>query len=177
MLSFRCYFDYMLLDLLFIVFDIVNCSGWESGNVMVFVFSDFISYWGVYSYNDVFFVVFWLVVKFNGNVMLGVSLIVRELFISKVDEFSVSGYIFIVDILYEVVNYYGGREVDWGLVWGNYNVFNMVWKNMWVSYRSSYLGSDLVCFSGCMDDNLFDSDCINEYIFSGVIYFFFVNDL
>ena len=175
--SFRRYSDYTSPDLSSIVSDIVNRPGWEPGNAMAFVFSDFTSYRGVYSYNDVPSAAPRLVVKFNGNATPGASSTVRELLISKVDELSASGYTPIVDTLYEAVNYYGGREVDWGLARGNYNVSNTVRKNTRVSHRSSYLGSDPVRPSGCTDDNLSDSDCINEYIPSGATYLSPVNDL
>lgn len=175
--DFRRRREYESPDLSNIVKEIVDRAGWSSGNSLAFVFSDFQSYRGVYSYNDVPSYAPRLVVKFNGGATPGASSTVREHLISKVDELSASGYTPIVDTLYEAVNYYGGRDVDYGLTRGNYNVSSTVRKNTRVSHRSAYLGSDAVRPNGCSEDNLSDSDCINEYIPSGATYVSPISDL
>lgn len=129
---------------------------------MVFVFDDFVLYCGVYMYNNLLFKVLKFIVKFNGLVIFDVLVMVCEYLISKIDEFSVNGLIFIVDILLEVVNYYGGRDVDYGWKCGESDVSSFVWRSICVSYRSFYIGVDLILFLGCLEDNLLDSDCIIE---------------
>ncbi|NDV92183.1 pilus assembly protein PilY [Alteromonas sp. 345S023] len=174
---FRRYSEYTSPDLSAIVKEVIDRPGWEPGNALAFVFSDFNNYRGAYSYNDVPSAAPRLIVKFNGSATPGATSTVREHLVSKVDELSASGYTPIVDTLYEAVNYYGGRNVDYGLTRGNYNVSNTVRRNTRVSHRSSYLGSDAVRPIGCTDDNLSDSDCINEYIPSGATYISPVGDL
>ena len=169
--------NYTSPDISSIVKEIVDQVGWQSGNAMAFVFSDFESYRGVYSYNDVPSYAPRLVIKFNGEATPGASSTVREHLISKVDELSASGYTPIVDTLYEAVNYYGGRSVDYGLTRGNYYVSNTVRRNTRVSHRNSYIGSDSVLPYGCSQDNLSDTDCINEYIPSGATYVSPISDL
>ncbi|PHS55106.1 pilus assembly protein PilY [Alteromonas sp. KS69] len=169
--------DYASPDLSGVVKEIVDRAGWQSGNAMAFVFSDFTGYRGAYTYSGSQSSAAKLVVKFNGSATPGQTSTVREHLISKVDELTASGYTPIVDTLYEAVNYYGGRDVDYGLTRGNYNVSNTVRKNTRVSHRSAYLGGDAVQPNGCSDDNLSDSDCINEYIPSGATYISPVNDL
>lgn len=169
--------DYQTPDLRSIVQEIVNRPGWQPGNAMGFVLSDFYGQRGAYSYNGRPSSSPRLVVKFNGSATPGATSTVREHLISKVDDLRASGLTPIVDTLYEAASYYGGMPVYYGLSRGNSNVSNTVRRNTRVSHRSSYLGDDPVRPWGCTDDNLSDSDCINEYIPSGAKYVSPVQDL
>jgi len=175
--EFRRRRDYTSPDISNVIKEIVDRTGWQTGNALALIFSDFNSYRGVYSYNDVPSYAPRLVVKFNGDATPGASSTVREHLISKVDELSASGYTPIVDTLYEAVNYYGGRNVDYGLTRGNNSVSSTVRRNTRVSHRSSYMGSDAVRPNGCSDDNLSDNDCVNEYIPIGATYISPISDL
>ena len=175
--QFRRNRTYTTPDLSGVIKQVVDRAGWEPGNALGFVFSDFASYRGAFSYNDVPSKAPRLVIKYNGSATPGATATVREQLISKVDELSASGFTPIVDTLYEAVNYYGGRDVDWGKARGNSNVSNTVRRNTRVSHRSAYLGSDAVRPNGCTEDNLSSSDCINEYIPNGASYISPVSDL
>ena len=169
--------DYRTPDISSIVKQIVDRSGWQSGNDMAFVLDNFVSYRGAHTYNH------WpsrapkLVVKFNGSATPGSSASVREHLMSKIDELSANGFTPIVDTLLEATNYYGGRSVDYGRKRGESDVNNSVRRSTRISHRSSYLGADSILPSGCSEDNLSDSDCINEQIPTPATYISPVSDL
>ncbi|MDO6566205.1 PilC/PilY family type IV pilus protein [Alteromonas sp. 1_MG-2023] len=169
--------EYSSPDITSLVEEVVNRAGWEAGNSMGFVFSNFYRERAVDSYSGSQSSAPKLVVKFNGLATPGQTSTVREHLISKIDELSASGFTPIVDTLYEAINYYGGREVDYGLTRGVTGVSNTVRRNTRVSHRSSYLGSDSVLPNGCSEDNLSDQDCIGEYIPEGATYISPVTDL
>jgi type IV pilus assembly protein PilY1 len=161
-----------------IVQQIVNRSGWNINNEMMFVLSDFTSNKrGAYTYNGKPSGAARLVIEFEAAATPGTSSTVREHLMSKVDELSASGLTPIVDTLYEASLYYGGDDVYYGLKRGESSVSSTVRRNTRVSHRSSYVGDDPIRPSGCEEDNLSDSDCINEQIPSGARYISPIVDL
>ena len=169
--------EYRTPDISSIVKEIVDRSGWRPGNDMAFVFDDFQGYRGAFSYSGEASLAPRLVIKYNGAATPGASFTVREHLMSKVDELSANGLTPIVDTLYEAANYYGGNAVDYGLERGKSDVSNTVRRSTRVSHRASYLGADPIRPSGCLEDNLSDSDCINERIPAGATYISPVSDL
>ncbi|MFT2091600.1 PilC/PilY family type IV pilus protein [Paraglaciecola sp. 2405UD69-4] len=153
-----------------IVESIVGRSGWESGNDMMFIFSDFVGTRGAYTYNGKPSGTVSLVVEYEGAATPGSTSTVREYLISQVDALAASGFTPIVDTLYEAASYYGGLDVYYGLTRGQSGVSTTVRKNTRVSHRLSYIGSDSVLPNGCTEDNLSSSNCVNEYIPSGAQY-------
>lgn len=153
-----------------IVETIVGRSGWESGNDMMFIFSDFVGTRGGYTYNGKPSGTVQLVIEYEGAATPGSTATVREYLVSQVDSLAASGFTPIVDTLYEAASYYGGLDVYYGLTRGQSGVSTTVRKNTRVSHRLSYNGSDSVLPNGCTEDNLSSSDCVNEYIPSGAQY-------
>ncbi|WP_158967100.1 PilC/PilY family type IV pilus protein [Paraglaciecola sp. L3A3] len=159
-----------------IVEAIVGRSGWNSGNEMVFVFSDFVGVRGAYSYNGKPSGAVKLVIEFEGQATPGQTSTVREHLVSQVDSLAASGMTPIVDTLYEAASYFAGMDVYYGKQRGQSSVSSTVRRNTRVSHRLSYIGSDSVLPSGCSTDNLSDSDCVNEYIPTGAKYISPVTD-
>lgn len=161
-----------------IVQEIVDRPGWESGNKMMFIMSDFSNAKrGGYTYNGKPSGATRLVIEFEGNATPGTTSTVRQHLIGKVDNLNTSGYTPIVDTLYEAALYFGGEDVDYGRKRGESNVGNSVRQATRVSHRSSYIGGDPVRPSGCTDDNLSSSNCRNEYIPLGATYISPIQDL
>ena len=167
---------YRTPDISGIVKQIVDRSGWQSGNDMAFVMDNFVSYRGAHTYNSPSKAPK-LIVKFNGAATPGASATVREHLVSKIDELSANGFTPIVDTLLEAANYYGGRSVDYGRKRGENDVNWSVRRSTRVSHRSSYLGADSILPWGCTEDNLSDSDCITEQIPTPATYISPVSDL
>ena len=159
-----------------IVEQITGRSGWQSGNSMMFVFSDFVGVRGAYTYNGKPSGTVSLVVEYQGNAIPGNTSTVRELLVSQIDALSASGMTPIVDTLYEAASYYGGFPVDYGKTRGQSSVSSTVRRNTRVSSRLSYLGSDSVLPAGCTLDNLSSSYCMNESIPNGASYISPVTD-
>ena len=160
-----------------VVQNIVNRGDWQKDNDMMIILSDFTGVRGAYTYKGKPSGAAQLVIEFQGAATPGEVATVREHLVSKVDELAASGYTPIVDTLYEATSYYGGLNVYYGLKRGESNVSSTVRRNTRVSHRFSYEGSDSVLPSGCSEDNLSDSDCINEYIPSGAKYVSPITDL
>ena len=161
-----------------IVQQIVNRSGWQPNNEMMFVFSNFGSgKRGAYTYRGKPSGATKLVIEYQANAVPGSSSTVRELLQSKVDSLTHSGYTPIVDTLYEAAQYFGGRSVDYGLRRGSNGVSSSVRRSTRVSHRQSYTGADAVRPNGCSEDNLSDSDCIGETIPTPATYISPVTDL
>ena len=159
-----------------IVEQIVGRSGWQSGNNMMFVFSDFAGVRGAYTYNGKPSGTVSLVVEYQGNATPGSTSTVRELLVSQVDALSASGMTPIVDTLYEAASYYGGLPVAYGKTRGQSSVSSTVRRNTRVSNRLSYVGADSVLPAGCTVDNLSSSYCMNESIPNGATYISPVTD-
>jgi type IV pilus assembly protein PilY1 len=102
---------------------------------------------------------------------------VRDELKNIVDGLSASGFTPIVDTLYEAASYYGGNAVQYGLKRGEPSVSDTVQRSTRVSHRLSYVGADAVRPSGCSEDDLSDSDCINEFIPDGATYVSPITDL
>ncbi|WP_026294589.1 PilC/PilY family type IV pilus protein [Salinimonas chungwhensis] len=160
-----------------IIEEIVARPGWQPGNALALVMSDFAGVRGAFSYRGSGGNAPKLIVKYKGQATPGTVATVREHLSSKVDELNASGYTPIVDTLYEATNYYGGRSVDYGLQRGDGSVSSNVRRSTRVSHRASYLGADAMRPYGCTEDNLSDSDCIGEYIPAGATYISPVSDL
>ncbi len=161
-----------------IVQEIVNRGGWDIGNSMMMVLSNFNSVKrGAYTYSGKPSGAPKLVIEFEGNATPGTSSTVRQHLISKVDELTTNGMTPIVDTLYEASLYFGGKDVDYGRKRGESNVGNSVRQATRVSHRSSYLGADPVRPNGCNDDNLSSSNCREEYIPLGAKYISPIQDL
>lgn len=160
-----------------VIEEIVARPGWQPGNAMALVMSDFSGVRGAFSYRGSGGNAPKLIIKYKGQATPGTVATVREHLSSKVDELNASGYTPIVDTLYEATQYYGGRNVDYGLKRGDGSVSYNVRRSTRVSHRSSYQGADSVKPYGCTDDNLSDSDCVNEYIPSGASYISPISDL
>ena len=153
-----------------IVQQIVNRSGWNPGNDMMFIMSNFNRTRGAYSYNGQPSGTVRLVIEFEGQATPGKTSTVRDHLISQVDSLSAEGYTPIVDTLYEAANYYAGFDVDYGLKRGDGSTSSNVRRNTRVSSRLSYVGSDSVLPSGCTADNLSAYNCMNEYVPAGAKY-------
>ncbi|TRY29585.1 PilC/PilY family type IV pilus protein [Aliiglaciecola sp. M165] len=153
-----------------IVQELVNRGDWKSGNDMMFVVSDMVGNRGAYTYQGKPSGAPVLVVEFEGEATPGTTSTVRQHLISKVDELTANGYTPIVDTLLEATNYYGGRDVDYGLARGTNAVSSSVRRSTRVSHRQSYLGGNSVLPNGCSEENLNDSDCVGEYIPAGATY-------
>ena len=161
-----------------IVQEIIDRSGWESGNKMMFIMSDFNNAKrGAYTYNGQPSGATRLVIEFEGNATPGTTSTVRQHLISKVDNLSTNGNTPIVDTLYEAALYFGGQDVDYGRKRGESNVSSSVRRSTRVSHRSSYKGGDPVRQIGCVEDNLNSANCINEYIPTGATYITPIQDL
>lgn len=170
--------DYQSPDISSIVQTTVNRSGWNNGNKMMFIMSDFTSAKrGGYTVNGKPSGAARLVIEFEGNATPGTSATVRQHIMSKVDELTANGYTPIVDTLYEASQYFGGDAVYYGRKRGESGINNNVRKSTRVSHRASYIGDDAVRPSGCNEEDLSDSDCIQEYIPSGAQYISPVTDL
>jgi type IV pilus assembly protein PilY1 len=169
-------FKYQSPSVTSIVEQIVGRNGWESGNEMMFVFSNFVGIRGAYTYNGKPSGTVSLVVEYQGSATPGSTSTVRELLVSQVDAMGASGLTPIVDTLYEAASYYGGLPVDYGKTRGQSNVSNTVRRNTRVSHRLSYVGSDSVLPSGCTVDNLSSYNCRTEYIPAGATYISPVTD-
>lgn len=163
-------YDYQTPDVSSIVTQLVTRGDWESGNDMIFVLSDFTGFRGAYTYNGKPSGAARLVVKFQGAATPGTTSTVRQHLIGKVDELSENGFTPIVDTLYEATNYFGGRDVDYGLTRGTSSVSSSVRRSTRVSHRLSYIGSDAVRPNGCTEDDLNSYACRGEYIPSGANY-------
>ena len=161
-----------------IVQQIVNRSGWQPNNEMMFVLSNFgTSKRGGYTYQGKPSGAAKLIIKYQANAIPGSSSTVRDILQSKVDSLTHTGYTPIVDTLYEAAQYFGGRQVDYGLQRGTNSAGSSLRKSTRVSHRQSYTGADAVRPNGCGEDNLSDSDCINETIPSPATYISPVTDL
>jgi type IV pilus assembly protein PilY1 len=170
--------DYKSPSIKNIVQTTVNRTGWENGNKMMFILSDFTNAKrGGYTVNGKPSGAARLVVEFEGNATPGSSATVRQHIISKVDELTANGLTPIVDTLYEASLYFGGRDVDYGRKRGENSVSSRVRRSTRVSHRASYIGADSIRPAGCDDDNLGDYDCIQEYIPAGATYISPVTDL
>lgn len=159
-----------------IVQQIVNRSGWQAGNEMMFIMANFNGVRGAYAYNGQPSGAVKLVIEFEGQATPGQTSTVRDHLISQVDSLNADGYTPIVDTLYEAANYYGGNDVDYGLKRGESSTPSSVRRNTRVSNRLTYLGADSVLPNGCSVDNLSSSYCVNEYIPSGARYISPVTD-
>jgi type IV pilus assembly protein PilY1 len=159
-----------------IVEQIVGRSGWQSGNNMMFVFSNFVGVRGAYTYNGKPSGTVSLVVEYQGDATPGSTSTVRELLVSQVDSLSASGLTPIVDTLYEAASYYGGLPVSYGKTRGQSSVSSTVRRNTRVSNRLSYLGLNSTLPAGCTVDNLSSSYCMNEFIPNGATYISPVTD-
>ena len=175
--SFRRNRSYQTVDVSGILNAIVGRGGWQAGNAVGFVLSNFTNVRGAYSYTGKPSQAPRLFIEFSGNAQAGSSLTVRDLLISKVDDLAASGYTPIVDTLYEASLYYGGLNVDYGLSRGQSSTSTTVRRNTRVSHRDSYTGADAVRPYGCGEENLSDSDCVGEYIPSPATYISPVQDL
>lgn len=153
-----------------LVQQIVNRDGWEPGNELMLIVSDMSGVRGAYTYKGKPSGAAQLVIEYQGNAVPGTTATVREHLVSKVDELSASGYTPIVDTLLEAANYYGGRNLDYGLTRGQSSVSSTVRKNTRVSHRLSYVGANSVLPSGCSESDLSSYNCITEYIPSGATY-------
>lgn len=160
-----------------IVQHLVNRADWELGNDMMFIVSNISGVRGAYTFNGKPSGAPTLVIEYQGAATPGATATVREHLVSKVDELSASGYTPIVDTLYEAVNYYGGRDLDYGLKRGTSSVSSTVRRNTRVSSRLSYIGADSVLPAGCTEDDLSSSNCINEAIPNGATYISPITDL
>lgn len=102
---------------------------------------------------------------------------VLEDIISKVDQLSAGGGAPIVDTLYEASLYFGGREVYYGRKRGDETVSTSLRRSTRVSHRRSYIGDDAFKPAGCVEENLSDIACVQEYIPTGAQYISPVTDL
>ncbi len=161
-----------------IIQSIVDRSDWDQGDDLMLVLSEFgSSKRGSYAYNGKPSGAVRLVIDYAGNATPGTAATVRDLLQSKVDDLTYSGTTPIVDTLFEATRYYGGLSLDYGDTRGDSSVSSTVRRNTRVSHRLSYLGADAVSPSGCSEDNLSSSDCINEYIPTPASYLSPVTDL
>ena len=160
-----------------IVQQIVNRAGWEPNNEMMFIFSNFTSKRGAYTYKGKPSGAVQLIIEYQGDAVPGTTATVRQHLISQVDDLSANGYTPIVDTLYEATQYYGGDDVYYGLERGTSSVSSSVRQSTRVSHRASYIGADAVRPAGCSEDNLSSSNCINEEIPTGAKYISPITDL
>ncbi|MFT7258186.1 MAG: type IV pilus assembly protein PilY1 [Glaciecola sp.] len=170
--------DYKSPSIANIVQTTVNRSGWENGNNMMFIMSNFTNAArGGYTHRGRPSGAARLVVEFEGNATPGASATVRQHIMSKVDELTANGMTPIVDTLFEASQYFAGSPVYYGKKRGTDSVNSNVRRSTRVSHRASYIGDDAVRPAGCNENNLSDSDCIQEYIPAGANYISPVTDL
>ena len=155
---------------------VFNRSGWQSGNDLMLIVSNIAGNRGAYTYNGQPSGAARLVIEYQGNATPGSVATVRDHLMNKVDELSANGWTPIVDTLYEAVNYYGGRNVDYGLARGTSSVGSSVRRSTRVSHRLSYNGQDSVLPFGCSTDDLGAYNCIGETIPTGAQYISPVTD-
>lgn len=154
-----------------IVQEIVNRTGWQPRNSIMFILSDFsTTEVAAYTQRGKASAAPTLWVEFEGNASPGNTSTVRDYLISRVNELNTNGITPLVDTLYEAALYYGGKNVDFGLARGGSWVNDSVRRSTRVSHRDSYMGADAVRPNGCSDLDLSSGDCINEYIPSGAQY-------
>jgi type IV pilus assembly protein PilY1 len=147
-----------------VVKSIVDRAGWQLGNDMTLIISNISGVRGAYSYQGKPSGAVQLIIEYQGAATPGSTSTVREHLINKVEELSASGVTPIVDTLLEAANYFGGLPVDYGLERGTSRAGSTVRKNTRVSHRSSYLGADSILPFGCSEDDLSNSNCVNEKI-------------
>lgn len=170
--------DYKSPSIANIVQTTVNRSGWENGNNMMFIMSNFTNAArGGYTHRGRPSGAARLVVEFEGNATPGASATVRQHIMSKVDELTANGMTPIVDTLFEASQYFAGSPVYYGKKRGTDSVNSNVRRSTRVSHRASYIGDDALRPAGCNENNLSDSDCIQEYIPAGANYISPVTDL
>ncbi len=162
--------SYQSPDIASVISQIVSRGDWELGNDMMLVLSDFTGRRGAYTYNGKPSGAARLVIKYQGAATPGKTSTVRQHLIGKVEELNENGFTPIVDTLYEATNYFGGRDVDYGLTRGTSSVSSSVRRSTRVSHRLSYVGSDSVRPTGCTEDDLNSYACRGEYIPSGATY-------
>ena len=168
--------QYQSPDIKSVLQPIVNRAGWTPGNDMMLIVSSIAGSRGAYTYNGQPSGAVRLVVEYQGNASPGTVAKVRDLLSNKVDELSANGWTPIVDTLYEAVNYYGGRNVDYGLARGTASVSTNVRRSTRVSQRLSYTGADSVLPPQCNKNDLGAVACINETIATGATYLSPVNN-
>lgn len=162
-----------------IVQEIVNRSGWQPRNSIMFSLSDFHNKKAIaaYSHRGRPSAAPRLYIEFEGNASPGNTATVRNYLISRVNELGANGITPIVDTLYEAALYYGGKPVDYGLRRGGSSVNNSIRRSTRVSHRDSYVGDDPVRPNNCSDSDLSSVDCVNEYIPTGAQYISPVDNL
>ncbi|WP_137166392.1 PilC/PilY family type IV pilus protein [Salinimonas lutimaris] len=164
-------------DVSAVIQEIVNRGGWEAGNSLGLVFDNFNGNRAAYTYNGYASGAPQLIISFKGDATPGAASTVREYLLSLIDDLSARGTTPIVDTLLEATNYYGGRDVDYGLTRGTSGTNEDVRRSTRVSHRASYLGSDAVRHPGCTENNLNSAYCMSESIPSGATYISPVSDL
>jgi type IV pilus assembly protein PilY1 len=170
--------DYKSPSIASIVQTTVNRSGWEIGNNMMFIMSNFTNAArGGYAHRGKPSGAARLVVEFEGNSTAGASATVRQHIMSKVDELTANGMTPIVDTLFEASQYFAGSPVYYGRKRGEDDVNSNVRRSTRVSHRGSYMGDDAVRPTGCNENDLSGWDCMQEYIPTGANYISPVTDL
>ena len=154
-------------DIKTLVQEIVDKSGWESGNAMAFMMQQ-ASGWGtreVESYNGEPAASPKLRIRYQASV--GGSgtptyITVRDNLKQQVSNLTAYHGTPIVDAFYEASQYYLGRPVDYGRERGYYRS-----RFHRVSHPDSYTGGTVSRPSGCTDANPDSTHCTNEQIDAG----------
>lgn len=158
---------YLTPDIGNIVQEIVNRSGWQSGNAMSFMIEAITNRREYYSYNGDASRAPRLII--DAQVNLTASSIegetVRDQLLSEINSLTPNGGTPITDVLYEGIQYYRGAAVDWGTTRGLQDGNGNGKTYARVSHPDSYENeSSLYRASGCTDSNLNSSSCRSEEI-------------
>ncbi|NOY63548.1 MAG: VWA domain-containing protein [Gammaproteobacteria bacterium] len=164
-------------DLTAIVQEIVNRTGWASGNDMAFIIEKTAGTGKrvVESYDGESSVAPRLSVQIAYNAGATSSsaptlMTVRERLKQEVGALQYKSGTPIVDTLYEAALYYRGEGVLFGKQRGNNAATTSRSEYTRVSHPSSYTGGGVVRSSSCLDSNLNSADCKSEIIEGSPIY-------
>ncbi|WP_395340940.1 PilC/PilY family type IV pilus protein [Ningiella sp. W23] len=170
--------EYTTPELKTVLQEIINRSGWVSGNSLTLSFSNF--GWediAAYTHRGTASKSPRLFIEFEGNAVPGRSSTVRDYLTSRVNELTTDGWTPIVDTLYEAAMYYGGNDVYYGRERGTADVNTSVRRKTRVSHIDSYIGDAPIRPSGCTDFDLSSRNCVEERIPVGARYISPVEDL
>jgi type IV pilus assembly protein PilY1 len=167
---------YLSADLATLVQQIVNRSGWDKGNAMVFELRRSGSATAMrraYSYDSSTTKAPRLIINYTTNVSAASAQTTRHLLKSLVNDMVPAGYTPIVDMLYEAALYYRGGNVYWGKIRGDASTMRSSINDrryFRLSHPDSYTGGTEVLPSGCDPSNLNSTNCVNSYIDGNPVY-------
>ena len=160
-----------------IVQEVVNRSGWQSGNSLSFIVKPGSEQRRAHSHNSSPGKAPVLKITYKGRLTASSnsSVTVRQLLKQTVNTLESGGWTPIVDTLYEAARYYRGEGVVHGKTRGTDG--DTVERNTRVSHPASYTGGTVYRQSGCTDANLSVAACESERIDGSPVYVSPVDEL